>query len=394
MSTGERLFTKNFALLVTAHFLQALAYSSMMLLPLYLQHLGATRTEIGIIMATAAVSGLLTRPAVAWSLDTLGRKPTLVTGTVILVAGMSLIGAVDGLGPMIYLARVVIGAGIGILFAAYFTYAADLVPPARRTEGLALFGISGLLPLLINPFADRIGISPPDLRWFLPVVGGVVSLGLIALVFLPETAGAARADRNMRDALVALRQRPLWPVWFATVMFAALVAVFATFATVAAERRGVANAPSMWLSYALGAVTVRLLGSRVPDRVGPSNLVAPALGTYVVALLLASGADSLGDFMLAALAAGVGHGYCFPVLASQVVTRSPETFRGSALALFTGLWVASELVGSPAFGAFADRHGDSAMFIAAAASGIVCLAMWSLLEHRHGRADVARSATP
>ncbi|HZO16169.1 MAG TPA: MFS transporter [Polyangiaceae bacterium] len=384
----ERLVTRNFVLLVVAHFLQALGYASMLLLPLYLQHLGASRTEIGAIMATAAISGLLTRPLVAWGLDTLGRKPTLVAGTLTLVVGMLMIASVDRIGPMIYLARMVIGAGVGVLFAAYFTYAADLVPISRRTEGLALFGISGLLPLLINPFADRLGVAAPDLRWFLPAVGGVISLSLGALALLPEPQRVAVEGQRMRDAIVALRKRPLWPVWFATVMFSALVSVFGTFATVAAERRGVTEAPSMWLSYALGAVGVRLFGSRVPDRIGPSNLVAPALGSYVIALLIAAGADSFGDFLLAALAAGIGHGYCFPVLAGQVVSRSPESFRGSALALFTGLWIAAELLGSPAFGAVADRLGDGAMFIAAAASGIVSLAFWSLLEHRHG---VARS---
>src|SRR4030095_7679636 len=117
----EPLITKNFALLVLAHLLQARGYASMLLLPLYLQHLGASRTEIGAIMATAAISGLLTRPLVAWALDTLGRKPTLVAGTLTLVAGMLLILAVDRIGPMIYLARIVIGAGVGVLFAAYFT---------------------------------------------------------------------------------------------------------------------------------------------------------------------------------------------------------------------------------------------------------------------------------
>jgi predicted MFS family arabinose efflux permease len=198
----------------------------------------------------------------------------------------------------------------------------------------------------------------------------------------------------MREALVALRQRPLWPVWFATVSFSGMVAVFMTFATVAAERRGVTQAPSMWLSYAAGAVCVRLFGARVPDRVGPSNLVAPALGAYVVAMLLASSAVTFTDFLLAALCAGVGHGYCFPVLAGQVVSRSPESFRGSALALFTGLWVAAELLGSPSFGAVADRHGDAAMFIAAGACGIACLLVWLLLEHRHGGGTLARSAAP
>ena len=99
-------------LLVFAHLLQALGYASMLLLPLYLQHLGASRTEIGAMMATAAVAGLLTRPLVAWSLDRMGRKPTLFVGTLLLVVSMVMIAAIDSLGALIYIERAIFGIGV------------------------------------------------------------------------------------------------------------------------------------------------------------------------------------------------------------------------------------------------------------------------------------------
>ncbi len=388
-----RLVTRNFMLLVVAHFLQALGYSSLLLLPLYLQHLGASRTEIGMVMATAGLSGLLSRPLVAWGLDGFGRKPTLIVGTVTLALGMVLIGWVDRLDWVVYCARAIIGIGIGALFTGYFTFAADVIPISRRTEGLALFGISGLVPLLVNPFADRIGVAAPDLRWFLPVIAAVVALSLVAFIWLPEPPKEPTERKSVLGALTALRQRPLWPVWFATATFSALVAVFMTFVTVAAQRRGVDHPASHWLTYALGAVVVRLFGARLPDRIGPANLIAPAMAFYVVAMMLAARATSFSDFLVASLCAGIGHGYCFPVLTSQVVSRAPDAFRGSALAFFTALWVLSELGVSPTFGAVADRHGDGAMFWLATACGILCLALWLVLEHRLGGPTAEQSAS-
>ena len=41
--TGDRLLTRDFNLLVVAHLLQAVGWSSMLLLPLYLSALGGTR---------------------------------------------------------------------------------------------------------------------------------------------------------------------------------------------------------------------------------------------------------------------------------------------------------------------------------------------------------------
>jgi len=383
LPSGEPpLMTRNFVVLMIAHFLQALGYASMLLLPIYLQYLQASRTQIGVVMAIAAVSGLAARPVIGWALDRLGRRPTLIAGTCFLVLSMEMLLLVDRIGPLLYATRIIFGIGIAALFSGYFAAAADIVPQARRTEGLALFGISGLLPMLVNPFTDQIGIAAPDLRWFLPIVGGVIFLSIVPLLILPESAGKRGEKLDLGELLRALRNRPLWPAWFATAVFSGLVAVFMTFATVAADRRGVARPATLWLSYAGGAIFVRALGARLPERIGPANLVAPALGSYVVALMLTASATSLTAFLVAALLAGLGHGYCFPVLSGQVVTRTPERFRGSAMALFTAIWGLTDLIASPLFGALADRWGDGGMFLFAAVTGIVSLAMWVLLEHK------------
>lgn len=378
------LITRDFVVLVIAHFLQALGYSSSLLLPLYMQHLGASRTEIGALMATSAVSGLLMRPVVGWSLDRMGRKPTLFVGTLVLVASMWMVFGIDRIGPLIYLQRAVFGVGIGALFSAYFTFAADLIPEERRTEGLALFGVSGLLPLLINPLADRIEVSPPDLRWFLPVVGLLILPSIFAIMALPEPPSGEAVRPPMRQALPALWRPPLWPVWLASVVFSGFVALFMTFATVAAERRGVEHAASLWLSYALGASAVRLFGGKLPDRIGPEKLVPPSIGLYACAMWLASSAHTFRAFLVAALLAGIGHGYAFPVLTSQVVSRVRAAFRGSALTFFTALWGLSELIVSPAFGAIADHYGDATMFRVASLGGGASLLVWALMEYRFG----------
>lgn len=381
--TRAPLLTRPFALLVAGHFLQALGYSSMLLLPLYLDHLGASNAQIGAIMAAGAVGGLLSRPAVGWALDAVGRRPTLIVGTLVLSAGMGLVATVTDTGPLVYLERIVFGAGQGALFTAYFTFAADLVPPSRRTEGIALFGVSGLLPLLVNPLTDRLGVDPGALRWFLPAIGGLILVSLLFVRALPEPRSTAdAAPLRLVEVLRSLRAKPLAPVWLMTVVFSGAVATFMSFATVAAERRGIPSATMLWLGYPLAAASVRVFGARLPDRVGPSNVVAPALLSYGLALVVVAGATSLTDLIVAGVLAGLAHGYCFPVLVAQVVDRVPPSHRGSGLAMFTALWGVSEVAVSPALGAFADAHGDAPMFALAASLCAVALGVWAALEHR------------
>ncbi|MBX2804213.1 MAG: MFS transporter [Myxococcales bacterium] len=381
----DRIFTAPFVLLTTAHLLQSFGYASLILMPLYLDHLGASRTQVGTVIGSAAIGGLAARPLVGWALDRVGRKPTLAVGTLLVVAGMLGIGAVVRIGPWVYGVHVVIGIGLATLFTAYFTAAADLVPPSRRTEGLALFGISGLVPLVINPMAELVGITGADLRWFFPGIGLVCAAAYLCVIPIRALEGsAAPAGPRWRWRVVssALRHRALWSVWLATTVFSAMVAVFMAYATVVAADRGVAHPANLWFAYAGGAVTVRLLGARLPDAIGPSRMIPPALLLYVSALALCAQASSAGTFLSAGLLAGLGHGFAFPVLTSQVVSRTADALRGSAMSLFTALWDLVKLLLVPLAGLLADARSDAQMLQTAAALATLGLLGWALLERR------------
>ncbi|MCO4774165.1 MAG: MFS transporter [Deltaproteobacteria bacterium] len=380
--TQPPIVTPAFVRLWVAHFLQALGFSSMLLLPLYLDHLGASRAEIGAAMAAASFGGLAARPAVGWALDTLGRKPVLFAGTLVLFAGMASVGLIDRMGPLVFVMRILVGLGTGTLFTGYFTLAADLVPASRRTEGIALFGISGLAPLMVNPLRDLLALPPEDLRWFLPVVGCFILASLLFLPGVPEgpRSADARAGFDWGAARKALQRRSLIPVWSATIVFAAMVSVFMSFVTVAAEARQIPAPAAVWAAYSGGAVAVRLVGASLPDRLGTFRVGAAALLCYSVGIALAGGAQTTTAFLVAGVLGGIGHGYCFPVLTGQVVTRSPLVLRGVAMAAFTGLWEIARLACAPGFGALADAVGDGAMLQTAGACGAVGVGVWWALE--------------
>lgn len=386
MADTPPLLTKSFLLLVLGHFLQGLGWSSMLLLPLYLDHLQASRTEVGAIMAMASVGGLTSRPLVAWALDKVGRRPTLLAGTALMSLGMLLLALATDVGPLVYAIRLLFGLGQGALFTGYFTVAADIVPESRRGEGLALFGLSGLVPLAMNAVVSLLHVDDAALRWVYPVAAALVASSLLVVVRLPEpAAGASSAPgADAESVWRALRRPALLPVWLATAAFSGVMAVLLAFLTLIAARRGVAWPAAVWLPYALGAVGVRLFVARAPDRLGAHNLIAPALGVYVAAALVAARASTDAGFLAAGLLGGAGHGMCFPLVGAQAVTRAPARWRGSAMALFTAIWQAGELVAPPVCGAIADRHGDAAMLALVAAATGAALVPWVVLEHTLG----------
>lgn len=381
---SDRLWTPVFGWLTLAHFLQAIAASSMLLLPLYLSFLGATRAEVGTIMAMAAVGSLCVRPVGAWAIDRVGRKPTLIAGTIAIFVGTTLLLWAKDLGTMVYVSRLCLGLGAGVVFPAFVALASDNIPVFRRTEGLALFGVSGLIPMGFHPFADRLGIAPADIRWLIPLVGILMLVSLLPLLRVNEPLfERPLVKTTWGEVWDTLSSRMLWPVWLATIVFALCLGSVVSFAVISAKQRHIADAAMFWVTYALGGAGVRLFGGRLPDRVGPFNLVSPAFALYAAALLWLAFASTFGDVLGAGFLAGLGHGYGVPILSSMVISRSPEHLRGTALSAYAALWGISEILLLPVLGSFADHYGDRAMFVLVVLSGTCLLVLWAYWEHTH-----------
>lgn len=388
------LWTLPFCLLTLSHLLGALGYASMLLLPLYLTHLGGSRAEVGLIMSTAHIAGLLTRPLVGWSLDRFGRRSSLIFGGLLTALSLSLVYFITAVDFTAFGIRILFGIGEGFLFTGYFAFAADMIPKSRRTEGLALFGIAGLLPLLVNPIADISGFQGESLRPFLTGVSLLILISALLIFVIPRSVGSAVPISTAPDdskapnhgtlnelgnvtALTYLLNPRLHALWWSAIAFAGAVAILMTFASVVGASRGASYPTAVWFTYVMGAVSARLFGAKLPERIGPARLVRPSLGLYGAALLIYALFTSEIGMLFAGVLAGISHGYCFPVLTSLIVSAVDERFRGRALAMFTGLWGGAAMFFAPIGGYMADRWGDEYMLIS---FGLILL-LAALLAH-------------
>ena len=143
----EPLLTRAFLLVSLAHSLQSLALNLHVHLPGFLKGLGASELRIGSIFAAMSAAAIVSRPWVGRAMDARGRLVVIVAGSVVHVVVSALYLTVHSLGPLIVFVRVLHGIAEGMLFSSLFAYATDIVPAARRTEGIAVFGVSGLLPI-------------------------------------------------------------------------------------------------------------------------------------------------------------------------------------------------------------------------------------------------------
>jgi len=110
--------------------------------------LGGGAFEVGIVFASYSIASLLLRPLVGWSSDRFGRRPLLIAGAVLTVAGMLLhLVAVNV--AILVAARSLLGAGEGFFLVAALAAASDLAPPTRRREALSFLSLSLYLGVAI-----------------------------------------------------------------------------------------------------------------------------------------------------------------------------------------------------------------------------------------------------
>ena len=368
-----------------ANFTHSLALHSYLHLPGFLRQRTSDDFLIGVTIAAMALSAIVFRPWLGRLIDTWGRRRVLLAGGVLNVLFSAAYLTVDQMGAWLIFVRIGHGLAEGALFSVLFTIAADLVPPQRRAEGMALFGVSGMIPLsAAGVIGDQILAAGTyrDLFGFTIVCA---ALGCLASALL-------RDSTPPRDATAVRRSssRPQPGARFGHFgsrgfSFAFGLASYFAFLKTLVLDRGIGSLSAFFTAYTLAAVALRLGFGWVPDRFGPRRVLVPSmLATAVGVLVLASAASDL-SILVAGVLCGVGHGYTFPITSSMVVERAPASERGMALAAFTALFDLGLLVGAPIYGLVLERSNYTAMFSVAAGvvtAGAVGFALWDPWQAR------------
>lgn len=366
--SGAPLLSRAFGLAFGANFMHSLGFFVYLHLPGYLEALGADELMIGILFGTMAAAAIAMRPALGGLMDRRGRHVVVRLGSVLHVAVCLSYLLVDSIGPGLFVVRVVHGAAEAMLLSSLFTIAADVAPAERRTEGIALFGISGLLPMSLGGLLGDFVLTHADYPTLFVVASGAAMLGLLSGWPLTDSRPPVEADAPPpRSFLQAVMQRGLRPLWLAGFGFALAIASYFTFFKTFVENTGVGSMGLFFSFYSASAILLRLALGWVPDRIGPRRALGPAMVAMVGGLVALARADSEASIAVAGLLCGLGHAFVFPILSSLVVERAAASERGAALAMFTALFDLGLLVGSPLLGAVLEQTSYPAMFSVAAA---------------------------
>jgi MFS family permease len=345
-------------------------------LPRYVKGpIGSTDLAVGIVSGAFAFTGLAFRPIAGHIADARGRRLTVIIGA-LLSATAGLLYFVPAGVPGLIVARLVLGAGEGMVFTAGSAWVVDLAPPERRGRLIGLYGLAIWSGLSLGPPIGELLLHASSFEMVWAFAVGAPLLGAAIATRIPEryTPRAPTGERVPWLAREAVR--PGIALSLGVVGFAAVAA----FLVLHLDARGIGHGAETFAAFAATVVLVRLLGGDLPDRVGPVPCALGAALIEALGLALIGLAESAPVAIAGAMIMGGAYSTLYPALALIVVDQVGEDRRGVALGTFTACFDLGVGLGSPLVGAFATAAGYSAAFYVGAvcALGAAAVAAFTL----------------
>lgn len=286
--------------------------------------LRSSATMVGVAFATAAVVALLLRPFGGQLAQRFGTRRVMTLGAAVAV-GTGMAYALPLGAPGLLAARVGMGVAEALLMTAGSVWAVALAPPPRRGQVVGLYGLSMWGGLTAGPALGELlyRVGSYALVWAAAAVLPVAAL--LVLSFLPrgDLVGQGVSRRLLPPAAVL----PGLALGAGAFGYASVT----SFGALAMADRGIAGGSMLLSLFSAAYVTVRLLGSRLPDRFGPMPMILASAGLEAAGLLLIAVAPAWWVAAVGALVAGGGFTLLYPALALIAIDTAPEAERGATL---------------------------------------------------------------
>jgi len=233
-------------------------------------------------------------------------------------------------------------------------YLGDIIPPARRAEGMGYYGAFTVLAIAAGP---ALGLSIYRFGWVpVCVSAGVMNLVMALIAWkLPESEppGHVPAPFVLRKAIgwrVFALSIPLFLYYFGYGGITSFAALYAT-------ANGVTPPGIYFTVFAVSALTTTFVAGPLGDRFGHARLIVPLLAMIAVAYALLAVAGSLPWLVVSGAIFGAAFRAAYQLFAAHVLHLVEPSRRGAAFgsiitALDTGVGT-----GSIAMGWVIEHHG-------------------------------------
>ena len=341
---GERLWTTDFVLnLLTAHFMFAGYTATLTIIPPFAVRLGGDLAyHLPLIVAAFGFVGLAIRPFGGQWIYTLGPKRVAMIGTAIVALGsLSYIFALSAwwLIPM----RMLQGVGLALGPVATSTIVANLAPPTRRAEAMAIMGNSINISFLYSPFmASFLYENAGSHNAFLfsaiaASIGTLACWRISASRISFERPAPSPTSGASRDKPPLIARSAIFPTLvFLTYTFT--TAPTNTYLPLLAHEKNLGNPGLYYTVFSVVSMFAMATAGPFADKYGRATVIIPGLLSVATAMFVLNGSFFQAMFLSGGFFAGLGFGMLQPGIQSFTVDRASMRERGAAMATLQQAW--------------------------------------------------------
>ncbi len=373
--TDERLLTPRFVLVVAVGLAYFLSIGMLLpVVPLFVKHpLHGGNLAVGVAVGAFAVGAVLLRPFAGRIGDRFGRRVLIVGGALVVAASAALYLAVHGLFPLV-LVRILGGVGEAAFFVGAGTMITDLAPEDRRGEAISYWSVAVYGGLAFGPSLGETLLGDDRFSSVWVVAAGLALVAALLGLLTTETGrpwtppppGAPRPPLLNRSAIAP-----------GTVLFLGLIGLagFTSFVPLYVSQIGMADSRGVFLLYGGLILAVRILGARLPDRLGPLRAGTAAMALSATGLVVMGAFPTALGLYAGTAVFSVGMSLLYPSLLTLALTGVPETERASAVGTVSSFFDASQGLGALILGGVAVVAGYRGAFVGGAILAVAGLAL-------------------
>jgi MFS family permease len=372
----ERLWTKSFILMTIGMlFLFTAFYLLLPTLPLFIKQMGGNESQVGLAVGAFMLSAVIFRPIVGGLLDRFGRRPFIIWGLLLFTLAMYMYDWVGGLLVLMAL-RILHGMSWAVSTTAVFTAVTDIIPTARRGEGMGWFSTAMTLAMAVGPIFAIWVIQNLSYHALFLIASGLSAAALLL------SMGAKMPFRPQLGARkIELFEKSVLPitvsVFFLTVAYGGITAFVPLFADSIKV-----NSAAFFLAYAASLALSRPISGKLSDRYGETLVIVPGLVITISALIALSFSTGLFGVLVSAVLYGIGFGSAQPALQAATIRLARPDRKGVANA---SLLTATDLgigLGAILLGWISQYTSYQVLFTVSAVSVTISLLMFTFFVKR------------
>lgn len=336
--TQEKLWTKDFVTVSVINFMVFLIHFLLMvtIASYAVDEFHASTTMAGLVAGIFIIGALVGRLGIGRIIENTGSKKILVAGTILYIITAALYLAAADLSSLIFV-RFINGIAFGAASTATGTIVAQIIPPARRGEGIGYYSMGAIIAIALGPFIGVLLIQAAHFKMIFIVCTllAAVSFAISFILDEPVYSKAGKEKREKYFRLSGFLEFKVIPISIIILVIGFSYSGVITFISLFAKEFHLEKAAGFYfLVYSLTVLISRPFSGRIYDLKGADFLAYPCLLLYAAGMLLFSQANEGFTLLAAAVVIGLGYGNFISCSQATAIKAVPVHRMGLATSTF------------------------------------------------------------